>query len=359
MKSRREFLKSSALGAAGLGALGTADALGMGTQEPPPSGREQVRADGGHRRAGVPDPELPDATVLHPPCVVSTWGFGVQANEAAWSVLASGGYALDALLAGTDLVEADPEVTTVGRGGLPDRTGRVTLDAAVMDERGDAGAVVFLEGILHPTRVARRVMERTPHVLLAGEGALAFAREEGFEEVDLLTPRAREAWRAWRRENGALPRMGPGNHDTLGMLALDASGRVCGACTTSGAAWKVRGRVGDSPIPGAGLYVDGAVGGACATGLGEEVLKSLGSYLVVELMRGGAPPAEACREAADRIARRHAGGEIPWVGFLALDLRGGVGACSTLPEFHVALRDGAGGRLLDPPHLHDAPDAVR
>lgn len=245
--------------------------------------------------------------------------------------------------------EADPAVNSVGLGGLPDRDGKVTLDACIMDERGRCGAVAFLQHVKHPTSVARLVMERTPHVFLVGEGALQFALANGFEEENLLTREAEAAWNEWRRKQSAPERP----HDTIGMLAIDAAGRLSGACTTSGLAFKMHGRVGDSPLIGAGLYVDNDVGGACATGLGEAVIATAGSFLIVELMRRGASPLEACREAVERIARRQPRSEDLQVGFLAVNSQGEVGAFSVRPGFRYALHDASGNAMHDAGSLLD------
>jgi N4-(beta-N-acetylglucosaminyl)-L-asparaginase len=326
--ARRDFLKASLLGASTL-------ALATRVREGLAAAAGKVGAAGGPR-------------------VVSTWDFGVAANQAAWPVLAGGGRALDAVEAGVKVPEADLKNHSVGKGGYPDRDGKVTLDASIMDEQGNCGAVAALERIAHPISVARAVMEKTPHVLLAGDGALQFAREQGFPEEDLLTPEAGQAWHEWLktakyrpvansevRDYGAagLPG-GARNHDTIGMLALDAHGNLSGACTTSGMAWKLHGRVGDSPIIGAGLYVDNEVGAATSTGVGEEVIRNAGSFLVVELMRQGRSPQEACREAVMRIVRRkpQTAKEIQ-VGFLAMNRRGEVGAWAIQPGFRYAQCD--------------------
>jgi isoaspartyl peptidase/L-asparaginase-like protein (Ntn-hydrolase superfamily) len=225
-----------------------------------------------------------------------------------------------------------------------------------MNEMGGAGSVAFLQHILHPVQVARLVMEHTPHVMLVGEGALRFALEQGFTEIDLLTPQAEAAWREWLKEARYEPVANVENHDTVGCLGLDASGRLAGCCSTSGASFKMHGRVGDSPIIGAALYVDGEVGAACATGLGEEVIKTVGSFLVVELMRQGRSPAEACQHAVERIVARHDDLQDLQVGYLALDRRGRVGACAVQPEFSYAARDGAGNRLHSAPSHVPGPD---
>jgi N4-(beta-N-acetylglucosaminyl)-L-asparaginase len=245
--------------------------------------------------------------------VISTWDFGVAANQAAWAVLSKGGRALDAVEAGARVPEQDLKNHSVGRAGYPDRDGHVSLDACIMDELGNCGAVAALEHIAHPISVARKVMEKTPHVMLVGAGALQFALEQGFPREELLTPESKrrlggleegrqvraqgqQRGRRLRQDLGQLGTPGgKGNHDTIGMLAIDAQGNMSGACTTSGMAWKMRGRVGDSPIIGAGLYVDNEVGGATSTGVGEEVIRNVGSFLVVELMRQGRSPEAACK----------------------------------------------------------------
>jgi len=278
------------------------------------------------------------------PVVISTWNHGIPANDAAWAILEKGGYALDAVEAGVRVPEADPGVISVGYGGLPDADGKVTLDASIMDEKGRAGSVTFLEHIMHPISVARLVMERTPHVMLSGDGALKFALQNGFEKENLLTPEARKAWKAWKKSNtGFKPVINienevKVNHDTIGMLAIDREGRLCGACTTSGMAFKMHGRVGDSPVIGAGMYVDGKVGGAAATGTGELVMKTLGSFLVVELMRSGMSPEAACREAVNRIVAKIADYRQHQIGYIALNIKGETGAYAIQPGFEYAIR---------------------
>ena len=302
------------------------------------------------------------------PRVVSTWDFGVAANQAAWAVLAKDGRALDAVEAGARVPEADLRNHSVGRAGYPDRDGHVTLDASIMDEHGNCGAVAAIEHIAHPISVARRVMEKTPHVLLVGDGALQFAIEQGFTKEELLTPESKKAWQEWLKTahykavvNGevksyeATPSKGmrgdAKNHDTLGMLAIDAKGNLSGACTTSGMAWKLRGRVGDSPIIGAGLYVDNDVGGATSTGVGEEVIRNCGSFLVVEMMRQGHSPEDACRAAVERILKRRPElSKDTQVGFLAIDKHGGVGAWAIQKGFSYAVCDAKKQDALIPAH---------
>ncbi|MFT5167905.1 MAG: N4-(beta-N-acetylglucosaminyl)-L-asparaginase [Saprospiraceae bacterium] len=258
------------------------------------------------------------------PFVISTWG-NEKANMAAMEVLSKGGNALDAVEAGVKIPEGDAENQSVGYGGRPDRDGDVTLDSCIMDSKGNAGSVCFLQGIKHPVSVARMVMEKTPHVILAGEGAQQFALENGFKKENLLTEQSRQDWEEWKKEAKYEPIINIENHDTIGMLAIDANGDISGACTTSGLAYKMKGRVGDSPIIGAGLFVDNEIGGATATGMGEAVLKSLGSFLVVELMRQGMNPAEACKEAVMRIVRKQRFDNIQ-VGYLAINKKGEYGA---------------------------------
>lgn len=278
------------------------------------------------------------------PVVVSTWDFGVKANAEAWKVLSANGRAMDAVEKGVRIVEADPTNRSVGLGGLPDRDGHVTLDACVMDETGNAGSVCFLQHILHPVSVARMVMEKTPHVILSGEGAYQFALQQGFEKTELLTPEARKAWEEWKKTSEYQPIINIENHDTIGMIALDAHGNLSGACTTSGLAYKMHGRVGDSPIIGAGLYVDNEVGAATATGMGEAVLKTCGTFLVVELMRQGMSPQEACREAVMRITKKQNYKDFQ-IGFIALDKQGNTGAYCIHPGFSYALQSKDGTSL--------------
>lgn len=293
-------------------------------------------------------PFFPDANAQTKPVVISTWNFGLAANVAAWKILSSGGRALEAVEAGAKVPEADPDETSVGYGGLPDRDGKVTLDACIMDEHGNCGSVAFLQHIVHPISVARLVMEKTPHVMLVGEGALQFALANGFKKRKLLTPKAERAWKEWLKKAEYKPVINIENHDTIGIVALDQAGNLSGACTTSGMAHKMHGRVGDSPIIGAGLYVDNEVGAAAATGVGEEVIKIVGCHLVVELMRQGRSPEEACREAVGRIIKKNpAKAEEIQVGFLALNKNGEHGAWCLQKGFNYAVHDGTGNRLIN------------
>ncbi len=280
------------------------------------------------------------------PVVVSTWNHGLSANEAAWKVIQGGGKAIDAVEKGVRVVESDPESTSVGYGGLPDRDGKVTLDACIMDETGNAGSVCFLQHIENPISVARKVMDDTPHVMLAGDGALKFALDNGFAKKNLLTPESEKAWREWLKTANYKPVINVENHDTIGLLAMDKNGDLSGACTTSGLAYKMHGRVGDSPIIGAGLYVDNEVGAATATGMGELMMKTLGSFLVVELMRQGATAQEACQEAVMRIVRKLDYKDMQ-VGYLAIDKAGNTGAYAIHPGFNYALMRGDKNDLID------------
>ncbi len=297
------------------------------------------------------------------PIVLSTWAPNVAANAEAWKILGKNGRAVDAVEAGVQIPEADPKDQSVGYGGLPDRDGKVTLDACIMDERGNCGAVLFLEGIMHPIRVARMVMDKTPHVQLVGEGALQFALANGFKIENLLTAESEKAWKEWVKKAEydpmTIPKLleqrsikdGAGqqhNHDTIGMIALDAAGNVSGACTTSGMAYKMRGRVGDSPIIGAGLYVDNEVGAATSTGVGEEVVRICGSHTVTELMRQGFKPEEACKKAVQRIiSMRGDKAKELQIGFIALNKKGDFGGYSMQKGFTYAVQSEAGCKVYD------------
>jgi N4-(beta-N-acetylglucosaminyl)-L-asparaginase len=281
------------------------------------------------------------------PIAISTWKHGMECNAEAWKILEKGGYALDAVETGVMVVENDPLSTSVGYGGRPDREGRVTLDACIQDEKSDCGAVSFLQDIKNPIAVARKVMEETPHVMLSGAGAKQFALEQGFGAMNLLTEDSVKAWKKWLEESKYEPVINVENHDTIGMLALDADGRMCGACTTSGAAYKMHGRVGDSPIIGAGLFIDGEVGGACATGLGESVIRVAGSAMVVELMRSGATPEEACHDVVKRIIKKHEDLKNLQVGFLAMNLKGEHGGFSIYNGFDYACTYSGHHAMLD------------
>ena len=312
--SRRDFIGRSTLAAGGL-MLGLAD-----------------RGEGGI--------ELQKAK----PLVVSTWSYGKAANDAALAVLGQGGAALDAVEQGIWVVEADASESSVGRGGIPNADGVVQLDACIMGPDHRAGSVAALEGFLHPISVARRVMEKTPHVMLVGEGARQFALDEGFETVELLTEGQRKAWERWKGQQEAQEKR-PG-HDTLALLVLDANGDIAGGCSTSGWGYKLPGRVGDSPILGSGLYVDNEVGAAGASGQGEVIMRYCGSFTVVELMRQGMAPQEACVEAIERILRKEPGS--PRMHFVALDRQGRYGSASTYPHFSYAVAAEGFSRVVEP-----------
>ncbi len=285
------------------------------------------------------------------PIVLSTWNFGLQCNEEAWETLSTGGQALDAVESGVKVCEADPNERSVGLGGRPDRDGRVTLDACIMDEMGNIGSVACLEHIVHPISVARAVMEKTPHVMLVGEGALQFALEQGFKKENLLTEPSKKEWEEWLKKSEYKPVVNIENHDTIGMIALDSNGNLSGACTTSGMAFKMHGRVGDSPIIGAGLYVDNEVGAATATGHGEEVIRTCGTHLVVELMRQGKSPQKACEEAVKRIHKfimmRMKNPKDIQIGFIALNKNGETGAFCLQKGFNYAVRSDNRKELID------------
>ena len=277
------------------------------------------------------------------PIILSTWNHGLPANDAAWKVLENDGSAMDAAEAGARVAEADPTITSVGFGGLPDEQGNVTLDACVMDSNGNAGSVAFLQNIKHPVSVARKVMEDTKHVMLVGEGARQFAVSQGFEEMDLLTVESRQSWEEWEKNRRE---MTPHEtHDTISVLVQDKNGDIAGSCTTSGWAYKLHGRVGDSPIIGAGLFVDNEIGCAAATGLGEEVIKTTGSFLVVELMRQGYDPTVACEEALNRVIKAHNGKPDFQIGYIALRKDGEIGSACLKWSFDYALARGGENKL--------------
>ena len=320
MKTRRNFLKKSTIGV-------------VGTMLLPKITKAKMEKTNKQSEKGFP-------------IVISTWRHGISANEEAMEVLQNDGKAIDAVEAGVRIPEADPEVSSVGLGGWPDRDGHVTLDACIMDETGNCGSVSFLEDIMHPISVARLVMENTPHVMLAGKGAQQFALENGFKKENLLIERAEKRWQEWLEKSEYKPIINIENHDTIGLLALDKRGDISGACTTSGLSWKLHGRVGDSPVIGAGMFVDNEVGGACATGVGEAVLKTLGSFLVVELMRQGAMPQEACEEAIARIVKNQDYKDMQ-IGYLAINKEGEHGAYAVHPGFNYALHQNEKNILID------------
>ena len=263
---------------------------------------------------------------------ISTWKT-TEANQKAGQMLDKGEHALDAAVAGVAIEEENPKNTTVGYGGAPDRTGKVTLDACVMNHLGDCGSVVAVENIVNVARLAKDVMEKTPHVMLSGKGAEEFAISQGYKKTDLLTDKSKKEWEEWLKDQDYRPIINIENHDTIGMLCIDKNNNLSGACTTSGLAYKMKGRVGDSPIIGSGLFIDNKIGGAVATGLGEEVVKTVGSFLVVELMRQGLSPQEACEKAVKRIVSNNSQENKFQVAYIAMNKKGEVGSYSIEPGF--------------------------
>lgn len=304
---RRDFLKDTPLAGVGLtvAAALTACETGSENQTDTAVGSTEKRAEG--------------------PIVIATWNVP-ESVEIAGKMLADGKKALESAIEGVAYEEANEENTTVGKGGAPDRDGTVTLDACVMNSDGNCGAVLAVENITHVAALARKVMEETPHVMLSGKGAELFAYDQGFPKENLLTEHSRKAWENWKTKSEYKPVINVENHDTIGMLCMDSDGDIAGVCTTSGAAYKMKGRIGDSPIIGSGLFIDNEVGGAVATGLGEEVVKTVGSFLVVELMRNGKSPQEACEEAIRRIVAKGDRYKEFQVGYVAINKAGEVGA---------------------------------
>ncbi|WP_411030042.1 isoaspartyl peptidase/L-asparaginase family protein [Spongiimicrobium sp. 3-5] len=308
---RRKFLKNSAAGSAGL----MATPILVGCKD---------------KKVAKESTLIGKQSVI--PIVIATWDVP-NATAKAWEVLEADGNALDAVEKGVMMEEADVENQSVGKGGRPDRDGNVTLDACIMDKDGNCGSVVYLQHITHAVSVARKVMEDTPHVMLAGQGALQFANEKGFTQENLLTEKSKLEWMEWKKTAKYQPVINIENHDTIGMLAIDKNGDISGACTTSGMAYKIGGRVGDSPIIGAGLFVDNEVGGATATGVGEEVVKTVGSFLIVELMRQGKSPQEACEEGVKRIVAKNKNYKDFQIGFIAVNKNGETGGYCIQPGF--------------------------
>lgn len=314
--------------------------------------------------------EANDKVVKGRPIVISTWDAGIDANRGAWEVLGKGGRALDAVEKGV-MVTEDSLNCCVGLGANPDRDGKVTLDASIMDDAFNCGSVAALERIKHPISVARRVMEKTPHVMLVGEGAQQFAISEGFPlEEEKLSPDAEKTYQEWLKKSEYKPVInienkgnaqaaapsklpnGEWNHDTIGMVAMDASGNLSGSCTTSGMGFKMRGRLGDSPIIGAGLYVDNEVGACTATGQGEDVIRVAGSHTVIEFMRQGMGPEEACKKAIERIVKiKGEKAKDIQVAFLALSKSGEAGAYAIHPGFTYALKTETEEKLVKAKHL--------
>ena len=329
MSDRRNFIKKAALGTIGISTVLSCNDL---------TSKDGVAVTSASGKKGSK------------PLVISTWNHGLPANEETWKQLKNGKSALDAIEAGMKIPEADPEVRSVGYGGFPDREGKVTLDACIMDHNSDCGAVSFLQGIKHPISVAKKVLQNTPHVMLSGEGALQFALSEGFKEENLLTAESEADWKKWMEESKYKPVINMENHDTISMLVIDEDGNISGGCTTSGAAWKMHGRVGDSPIIGAGLFLDNEVGAAAATGLGEAVIRTAGSAMVVELMRQGKSPFDACKEIVERIYNKHKNHkdmEYLQVGFIALNKNGEHAGYSLRSGFNYAVYDEAQGNRME------------
>lgn len=311
--NRRKFIQDTALSGLGL----TVSASALANEVPIPNSNMELNLN-------------------NYPLVIATWE-AERAVATAWNTLKNGGSALDAIEKGCNVEEEDPANSSVGLGGLPDREGIVTLDACVMDDKGNYGSVVFMQNIVQAISVARKVMNETPHVLLAGKGAEEFAVSQGFKRQNLLTEKSRKAWEEWKIKSEYKPIINIENHDTIGMLAMDKDGNLSGGCTTSGLAFKMHGRVGDSPIIGSGLFLDNEVGAATATGLGEEVLKTVGSFLIVELMRQGKTPQQACEEAIARIMKKQKDRKDFQVGYIAVNKKGEVGAYSIHEGFSYTI----------------------
>ena len=277
----------------------------------------------------------PKTIIKNSPVVIATWDVK-NATKKAWDLLKNGESSLDAIEQGCMIEEADENNQSVGKGGLPDRDGNVTLDACIMDSIGNCGSVVFLKNITHAISIARKIMEDTPHVMLAGDGAENFAYSLGYVKENLLTEKSETNWLEWKKTSKYKPIINIENHDTIGMLAIDKHGDIAGGCTTSGLAYKMSGRVGDSPIIGSGLFIDNEVGGAVATGLGEEVVKTVGSFLVVELMKNGYSPQKACEEAIKRIvSKKNSNYKDFQVAYIAINKKGETGSYSIHKGFSM------------------------
>lgn len=331
MQKRRQFLrKLSILGASA--SIGTTNLWGKSLENSRGSSKSE------HQQS-TKKPRLETAK----PILVTTWNFGQLANNAAWETLYNRGYILDAIEKGINFTELDPTERSVGLGGRPDRDGHVTLDACIMDELGNIGSVVAMEHIATPISVARKVMDKTPHVMLAAEGATEFAVSQGFKKQDLMVPDSYREWQEWLKKSEYKPTVNIENHDTIGMIGLDKNGKLGGGCSTSGMAFKMRGRIGDSPIIGAGLFVDGEVGACTATGHGEEVIRVVGSHRVVMEMRNGLNPQKACEIAIKDIAKKLEKRGKKWndvqIGFIAINIHGEIGAFSLQPGFTYAVKN--------------------
>ena len=326
MSSRRNFINKVALGSLGMTTL---SAWSKDLKNKPVS--------------------ISRTTVLKP-LIISTWNHGLAANEEALRQLEKGKSAIDAIVSGVGVCEADPDNRSVGYGGLPDREGHVTLDACIMDAKSNCGSVSFLQEIKHPIAVAKKVLQETSHVMLSGKGAQDFALSQGFLKENLLTSESKKDWEEWLKKSKYKPVINMENHDTISMLVLDENGDLSGGCTTSGAAWKMHGRVGDSPIIGAGLFLDNDVGAAAASGLGEAVIRTAGSAMVVELMRQGKSPFEACKEIVERIYNKHKNHkdmDYLQVGFIAVNKNGEHGGYSLRSGFNFAVYDSENGNRME------------
>ena len=308
---RRKFIQNTAMTSVGIGLASTL--LGCDNEQ-------EKRTPISEEKNTLPMPNRKNA-----PIAICTWQF-TKANQMAGDALSAGQPALDAAIRGVAVEEENLKNTTVGKGGAPDREGNVTLDACVMNPEGDCGAVLCVSTITNVAALSRKVMEETPHVILAGEGAEEFGYRVGFKKENLLTDDSKKAWQEWLQSPEYKPIINIENHDTIGMLTMDNNGDIAGACTTSGLSYKMKGRVGDSPIIGSGLFLDNEVGGAVATGMGEEILKTVGSFLIVELMRNGMSPQAACEEAIGRIVRKNNRYKDFQIAYIAMNKAGETGA---------------------------------
>jgi N4-(beta-N-acetylglucosaminyl)-L-asparaginase len=336
--NRRKFIQNTSLSGIGIAAATVGVSCSKETKE-----------------NAVAPVQISESKSAELPIVIATWDVP-KATAKAWEVLQEGKTALDAVEQGVMIEEADEKNLTVGKGGLPDRDGKVTLDACIMNSNGDYGAVLAMEDITHAISVARKVMEETPHAILAGEGARKFAIESGFTAENLLTETSKKEWEKWKEKSEYKPIINIENHDTVGMLAMDKNGDISGACTTSGMAYKMRGRVGDSAIIGSGLFIDNDIGGATATGLGEEVLKTVGSFLIVELMRQGKSPQEACEEAIRRIVKKNKNYKNFQVGYIAMNKKGEVGFYSIQEWFSCTIYQNGENRNVKSDFYHKPKD---
>ncbi|WP_339751944.1 N(4)-(beta-N-acetylglucosaminyl)-L-asparaginase [uncultured Winogradskyella sp.] len=334
---RRHFIKKASLTGVGLAV-----------------GSSLVSCDEAKSKEQSAEKTIANQSTATVPLVIATWHV-IDATAKAMEILQADGNALDAVEQGCRVEEANEKGQSVGKGGLPDRDGNVTLDASIMDKHGNCGSVIYLQNITHAISVARKVMEDTPHVMLAGEGAKQFAVTKGFEPENLLTEASKEAWEKWKIEAKYKPIINIENHDTIGMLAIDKNGDISGACTTSGLAYKMGGRVGDSPIIGSGLFVDNEVGAAVATGLGEEVVKTVGSFLVVELMRQGKTPQDACEEAISRIVNKpNSDYKNFQVGYIAVNKQGKTGSYSIHQWFSMTKFQGGVNEQIQSDYFNKA-----